>query len=62
MNKNHEYPLITVVTITRNRASLIGRAIESVLAQTYRNIEYIIIDFASTYNTEVFFISFFSTA
>lgn len=45
-------PLVTVYTITRNRADLLPRCMKSVLAQTYNNIEYIIIDSASTDNTK----------
>lgn len=42
----------SIVTITYNRASLIGDTIQSVLNQTYKNFEYIIIDDGSTDNTE----------
>lgn len=45
-------PLVTIYTITRNRADLLPRAMKSILGQTYRNIEYLIIDSASTDNTE----------
>jgi glycosyltransferase involved in cell wall biosynthesis len=46
-----EFPLITYVTVVRNRAALIGRCINSVLGQSYPNIEYIIVDGASTDGT-----------
>ncbi len=42
-----DLPLVTVVTVTRNVESTLAQAIESVLAQTYRNIEYVIVDGAS---------------
>lgn len=51
-------PLVTVVTITRNRGDLIGRCIKSILAQTYTNFEHIIVDGASTDNTETVVKSF----
>ncbi len=41
-------PLVSVGLPTRNRAELLPRALESLLGQTYRNIEYIISDNAST--------------
>jgi glycosyltransferase involved in cell wall biosynthesis len=44
-------PLVSVITVTRNSASSISKAIESVLSQSYRPLEYIIIDGASTDGT-----------
>jgi glycosyltransferase involved in cell wall biosynthesis len=46
-----ESPLVTVVLPTHNRAALVGRAIASVLAQTYRELELIVVDDGSTDET-----------
>lgn len=48
----HTNSLITVITPTYNRGHLIERAIKSVLNQSYSNLEYLIVDDASTDNTE----------
>ncbi|MGO9993741.1 MAG: glycosyltransferase family 2 protein [Steroidobacteraceae bacterium] len=44
-------PLVSVITVTRNSASGIAKAIDSVLSQNYRPLEYIVIDGASTDGT-----------
>lgn len=44
-------PLVTVVTVVYNAKNTIERSIRSVLNQTYKNIEYIIIDGGSTDGT-----------
>ncbi|QKX15831.1 glycosyltransferase [Microbulbifer sp. YPW1] len=44
-------PLVTIVMPTYNRAHIIGRAVQSVLAQSYFNWELIVIDDGSSDNT-----------
>jgi hypothetical protein len=43
-----QQPLVTYVTVVRNQASTLGRAIESVQRQTYPAVEHVILDGAST--------------
>ena len=45
------YPLITIGIPTRNRASLVKHCVASALAQSYRNIEVLVSDNASTDGT-----------
>ena len=40
--------MISVLMLTYNRENLVGRAIESILAQTYKDFEFIIVDNGST--------------
>ncbi len=46
-----ERPLITIVTVVRNGAVSIEKTVQSVINQSYKNIEYIIIDGGSTDGT-----------
>ena len=45
-------PLVTAIITTHNRNDLVGRAIESVLNQTYPNLECIVVDDASEVSAE----------
>ncbi|MDP2705020.1 MAG: glycosyltransferase family 2 protein [Patescibacteria group bacterium] len=51
MKKYGAYPLISVIIPTHNNAGSIGLAIESMLTQTYPNIEIIVVDDHSTDTT-----------
>jgi glycosyltransferase involved in cell wall biosynthesis len=44
-------PLVTVIMPTHNRASKIGGALESLLNQSYRNLEVVVVDDASSDDT-----------
>ena len=47
-------PKISVVTICRNAGAMVEKTILSILSQNYPNLEYIVIDGASTDNTLVY--------
>ena len=47
-----DQPRITVIIPTYNRAHMVGRAIRSVLAQTFRDFELIVVDDGSTDRTD----------
>ena len=47
-----EQPFVTAIITTHNRNDLVGRAIESVLNQTYKNLECIVVDDASDVSAE----------
>lgn len=46
-----DFPLVTIVTVVKNGAKYLKSAIESIISQSYKNIEYIIIDGGSTDET-----------
>lgn len=47
----HEIPLVTIVTPVFNQSDYVEETINSLLNQTYKNIEYIVIDDGSTDNS-----------
>lgn len=51
MKHKKNIPLVTIITVVYNGEKYLGQTIESVINQTYKNIEYIIIDGGSTDGT-----------
>src|ERR1017187_8226572 len=47
-----EGPLVSAIIATYNRAYIVCEAVESILNQTYKNIEVIVVDDGSTDNTQ----------
>ena len=47
----HDEPLVSILTLSYNYDQFIGKTIESVLNQTYKNIQYIIVDDGSSDNS-----------
>src|SRR5579872_49842 len=45
-------PLVSVVMVTRNADRFLAESIESILGQTFRDFEFIILDFGSTDKTK----------
>ncbi|WP_176059828.1 glycosyltransferase family 2 protein [Paraburkholderia sp. BCC1876] len=51
MNQTRDNPLITIVIATLNSADVLRRSIESVAAQSYRNVELLVVDGGSVDGT-----------
>lgn len=54
-------PLVTVYIPTYNRVALLDRALRSVISQTYKNFEVIVVNDGSSDNTEQFMQNFIET-
>ena len=52
MQENISNPIVSVIIPTYNRTNLVGRAIQSVLNQTYQDFELIVVDDGSVDSTE----------
>ncbi|MEX1190561.1 MAG: glycosyltransferase family A protein [Brumimicrobium sp.] len=52
MDSNKDKVKFSIIVPTYNRAHLIGKTVDSILSQTYKNFELIIVDDGSTDNTE----------
>ncbi len=50
--KSHNTPFFSVVISTKNRAALVVKAVQSILKQSFQDFEILIVDNASTDNTE----------
>ena len=48
---NHPHPKFSIITVTYQAGKVLEDTIQSVIFQTYRNVEYIIVDGGSTDNT-----------
>lgn len=48
---SHPHPKFSIITVTYNAGKVLEDTIQSVVFQTYRNVEYIIVDGGSTDNT-----------
>ena len=48
---NHPHPKFSIITVTYNAGKVLEDTIQSVIFQTYRNVEYIIVDGNSSDNT-----------
>lgn len=53
INTSFNNSLVSIIITTHNRENLLPRAVESVLAQTYKNIEIIVVDDGSRDSTEI---------
>lgn len=51
MTESNDYPLVSIITVVYNDQRSLRKTIESVIGQTYKNIEFIIIDGGSTDGT-----------
>ena len=51
LTKSSEHPLISIITVVFNNQRSLAATIESVIEQSYQNVEYIIIDGGSTDGT-----------
>ncbi len=49
--KSNQYPFVSVILPTYNRSAFVGRAIDSVLSQSYTDFELIVVDDGSTDDT-----------
>ncbi len=49
-NKGDKSPLVSIILITYNRQQLLKETIDSILSQTYRNFELIVVDNYSNYD------------
>ena len=51
MHNHHPHPKFSIITVTYNAAKVLEDTIQSIVTQTYKNLEYIIVDGESTDET-----------